>query len=141
MFSLCISDEAAEDLRGLLKTVPEAGRVIAALLQQAKSSQELLDIFSVQGYGAYESGDFHVTQLFVHQQAGRNIWRIKDWRLERIRLQYRVVYAFDGFSRRYHVLAICHRNEIDYNNDANPRTKRIVAAYNRLAIRSIAPRR
>ena len=142
MFRLVLSDEAKEDLQQLFTKEPHAARLIAALIEQASKSQDLLDIFSTQHYGQYEVGEFHVTQLHVHQQQGRNIWRIKHWELERIGLKYRIVYALDSFSSRYHVLAICQRGELgDYKDETKPRIQRIIKAYNRLGIRPISPRR
>ncbi len=106
MFRLIISDEATDDLRQLFAAESRAARVIAALLEQAATDQRLLESFSIQDYGAYQSEQINVVQLAHHQRQGRNIWRLKDWGLEEIGLKYRIVYALDSFSSRYHILGI-----------------------------------
>ena len=140
MLRLVLSDEAKDDLRQLFTAEPRAARVIAALLEQAGTDQRLLESFSIQDYGAYHTEQINVVQLVHHQRQGRNIWRLKDWGLEDIGLKYRIVYALDSFSSRYHILGICKRGDLGNYKDS-PAARRIMAAYNRLGIRDITARR
>lgn len=130
MPKLFISKEAIADVDEIDVRDPEAADEIWALLELAKSSSDVLDTFSAQDFGADARAPYHVARWNAQQRVGRNIWRIKIWDLERIRLQYRIVYAFDALNDRYYILGVFRR---DWNYlDSDPRTQRIIAAYDRL---------
>jgi hypothetical protein len=66
----------------------------------------------------------------AQQRKNRNLWRVKVWDLENIRLRYRIVYAFIARKHVYHALAIAPR-EFDYD-ERDPITQRIIRDYEEL---------
>lgn len=124
--------DAAGDLRGLMaRDKPMAGK-IAALLQQAKCDPSILDSLLDHDFGADHSTAYHVSRWLDFWNTGYNIWRLKIWTVPKGSLPYRIVYAYEPGTLRYHVLSIVHRN-FDYKRD-HEITKRILKAYEELGI-------
>lgn len=69
-----------------------------------------------------------------HQQwnRGKNLWRMKVRGLEVQSLRYRLIYAYIPGKQRYLLLAIAHRNDIDYDDPSNALHQRILHAYSQL---------
>lgn len=63
------------------------------------------------------------------QARRRNLWRVKFWELEEDGIRYRIFYAYDELKEAIVVLAVVHKEDIDYDNPSHPLTQRIVAAY------------
>lgn len=119
---------------GLKAREPKAAATIAALLEQAKADQGLLDAFTVHDFGVDRTETIHVQQITTQQRRGRdrNLWRIKIWSMEDAGIKYRIVYALDPRVSRYTILGIVPRS---FNYDeSHPLTQRIVAAYDSLGI-------
>jgi len=124
--SLSIHPDAANDLRQLMATDKFAAGKVAALLQQAIAT--LLD----HDFGDDHSAAYHVSKWFAFWNAGYNLWRLKIWIEPSGSLRYRIVYAYEPSTLRYHVLAIVHR-DFDYQKD-HAITLRIRKAYNDLGL-------
>ena len=132
VFKLAIDLGAKADLDGIWETDPESAGVLQATLQQMVADQRLLDSLTIKDFGAYGTEVIHVDQWVEQQRLGRNLWRLKHWELEGKGRQYRVVYALDPRVSRYYVFGIFSR---DFNYDAaDARTKRVIAAYDKLGI-------
>jgi hypothetical protein len=132
VYSLVVARAALEDLASIRRADARAADMILALIQEAKVNQEVLESFSVRDFGAYASQRYSVRPWVAQQNAGRNLWRIKIWELEKFGLRYRIIYAFDARVGRYYVLGIFER---DFNYDeSDPRTKRILASYDSIGI-------
>ena len=116
-------------------TDPGAGGKMAALLQQAKHDRRIIDSLLDHNFGANRSEPYHVSKWFEFWNTGYNLWRLKFWTFPKGSLKYRVVYAYQPSTRRYHVLAIVHR-DFDYPKD-HETTKRILAAYHSLGITTL----
>ena len=127
MFALDIHSDAQADLDDLWKTAPKAAARIVAILQEIQGNQKLLDSLLDQDFGADQSEKFHVSKWHGLWNQKLDIWRFKVWDLERDRLPYRVIYAYEIARRHFHVLGIFHR---DFNYDPlDARSKRILKAY------------
>lgn len=130
-YSLALHADARNDLRALLQQqVPDAGR-IAAVLEEIKNDQRLLDRLTEHRAGERDTAlPFTVSRWEEQWQQRRNLWRLKiradEWHFS----IYRVVYAFDPRCHRYYVLGVVHR-DFDYNQN-DSRTQRILAAYETL---------
>ena len=57
---------------------------------------------------------------------------MKIWDLENRGLKYRIVYAYAGIPKQYHVFAIVHRSDIDYDDEQHPTTQRVRRLYDDL---------
>lgn len=130
MFKLLIHEHAQADLEDLWSDDATAAARIAVLLQEIQGNQDLLDRLTQHDFGAHRSADFHVSMWQAQQRKNRNLWRVKVWGLENIRLRYRIVYAFIARKHVYHVLAIAPR-EFDYD-ERDPITQRIIRDYEEL---------
>lgn len=108
-----------------------AGKV-AALLQQAKHDQKIIDSLLAHNFGADHLAAYHVSKWVEFWKVGYNIWRLKVWEMPHGSLPYRIVYAYEPKLLRYHVLAIVHRS-FNYKPD-HEITKRILKAYDDLGI-------
>ncbi|GIK35879.1 MAG: hypothetical protein AMXMBFR45_01730 [Gammaproteobacteria bacterium] len=103
---------------------------ILALMEQAKSDQELFDRLTQHDYGQAGTADFHVSRWESQQNNEmRNLWRLKLWELEELGIRYRVVYAFEPLTRTIAVLGIARRREFNYEDDAF--TQRVIECYDR----------
>lgn len=132
VFKLAIESGAKADLAGLWQTDPESAGVLQATLQQLAVDQQLLDSLTIKDFGAHGTEFIHVDRWVEQQRLGRNLWRLKHWELDGKGRHYRVVYALDPRVSRYYVLGIFTR---DFNYDAaDARTKRVIAAYDKLGI-------
>jgi mRNA-degrading endonuclease RelE of RelBE toxin-antitoxin system len=132
VYSLVVHEDAEFDLDELWAIDEDTTTDIIALLEQAKCDQELLDSLTIKDFGSDRSEDIHVDKWVAQQQQGRNLWRLKIWDLEDRGIRYRIVYALDPRISRYHVLGVLKR-DFDYDEN-DQRTKRILAAYDDLAI-------
>ena len=127
MYNLTIHENAETDLLGLFTSEPVAAARFAVLLQEIGDSQELLGCLLEKGFGADRSEEFNVDKWVARWRKGEDIWRLKDWELEGLRLNYRVIYAYHIKDRCFHILAIVPRS---FNYEENsPISKRIFADY------------
>ncbi len=108
-----------------------AGKV-AALLQQAKHDPKVIATLLDHDFGDDHSAAYHVSKWFAFWNAGYNLWRLKIWIEPSGSLRYRIIYAYEPSTLRYHVLAIVHR-DFDYQKD-HEITRRIRKAYNDLGL-------
>jgi len=134
VFQLLIVSDARSDLDRLWNSDPVCAGVLESTLQQIAASQRLLDALTIKDFGAYGTEAFHVDKWVEQQRLGRHLWRLKHWELEGRGKRYRVVYALDPRVSRYYVLGVFPR-EFNYDSK-DARTRRILAAYERLGIPS-----
>lgn len=134
VYNIVIATAAKQDLLTIATDDPDTESEIAAVLQELKGNQQLLDALTLKDFGRAREAPFHVDKWSAQQQKGRNIWRLKIWELEDMGIQYRVVYALDPRISRYFILAVLHR-DFDYD-EKNPRVRQLLATYDRLGIPS-----
>ncbi|WP_155944413.1 hypothetical protein [Pseudoxanthomonas sp. Root630] len=131
MFKLLIHPDAAADLQAIRAADRHTGADLLTYLQELNDDQDQLDLLTVHGH-SYENGDWleniDVSRIESQQQAGRNLWRLKLWDLEREGIQYRYIYAFAPRSRTIHILAVVHRDRFNYE-PSHPITRRVLDAY------------
>lgn len=113
-YGLQIHRDAQADLRGLLGSDKAAAGQIIAFLEELRGDQTLLDSLSVPGY---DDERISVQMVVKAQRKLWNVWRftLRDLRPPEKNLPYRMLYAFDGPRRVYHVLAVKHRS-FDYDD-------------------------
>ena len=71
---------------------------------------------------------------YVATKLGYELHRLRAFYIEEYGFNYRVIYAVDGPSDYCYVLAITHREEINYDDADHPLNQRIFNAYNSLRL-------
>jgi hypothetical protein len=132
LYRLFIHEDALEDLDRLWVRDEVAAARIVALIQQLKGDQVLLDHLTQHGYGKRSADEFDVSKWHRQWKLGRDLWRLEAWDLEQQGLRYRVIYAYVTGERRYYVLGVLPREQVDYDNPEDPITRRILRAYDEL---------
>lgn len=129
MYKLAVHTSAASDIEALANqpaTRPVAAKMLE-LARELRANPRLLANLLDHGYSTQEI-DVSKFQMFWRQ--GKDLWRLKLWDLEDAGLRYRIIYAYDKSSQRFHILAVVHR-DFDYE-PAHPVTQRILADYAQL---------
>ena len=130
--ALTIHEDAKEDLRSLLKSDRTAAGRIVALLEQIKADPKLIDALTIDGFGSRPGDLFDVRKFQAVWRIGYDLWRLKTWDLKHRTLPYRILYAYEAGTCRYHVLAVVHR---DFDYDRNHAvTRRVLHAYGELGL-------
>jgi hypothetical protein len=83
--------------------------------------------FNEEKFGIY--GVKHWTRFW---RQGLDIWRMRLWGAERLGLQYRIFYAYLRSQRRFYVLAVVPKTEVNYDDPNHHLAVRIRAAYDSL---------
>ncbi|WP_144030091.1 type II toxin-antitoxin system RelE/ParE family toxin [Burkholderia sp. AU16741] len=125
--------DAQEDLRQLAKTELEFVKKLLALIQQLNCDPKLRDRLLEHGYGQSDIDVINVKKwLRLYNKERKDLWRFRPLGLGEIGLGHRVFYAYHWRSQCFHVLAIVHRNLVDYDSPAHPLAQRIRRAYDGL---------
>lgn len=131
MYKLIVHPDAEEDLKAVRLVDPATAADLIVFLEEVRGDQDLLDRLTQKGY-SFENGDWieniDVQPIASQQQAGRNLWRLKLWDLEREGIKYRILYAFAPRTRSYHILAIVERSKFNYE-PSHPITLRVLRAH------------
>lgn len=117
MYELAIYKDAQDELRALLEEGAAWAGEIAAFLGELADHQGMLSRLNERDF---EDDRINVDHFIAMQRTGWNVWRLKLFNLEpdpRL-IPYRIIYAFDGPQRTFHVLAIMHRG-VDYERNAD----------------------
>lgn len=124
MYSILVHDDAEIDLALLWDTDLKAASVIQSLLEELDGDQDLLDRLSQHGF---KNEEIDISKWQAQWKKGLNLWRLKAIELERLGIQYRLIYAFVPNKKCYHLLAIAPR-DFDYDPQ-HETTKRILRTY------------
>jgi hypothetical protein len=132
VYRLGIHQSAQADLAAIGREDPDTENDIYALLQEIKGSPRLLESLSIRDFGALRDERFSVDAWAAQQRDGRNLWRLKFWELEGLKIRYRILYALDPRTSLYTVLAVLHR---DFNYDSTQaRVQQLLDDYDALGI-------
>lgn len=131
---MSIHEDAELDLDALYDEDEDGAAAIDVFLDEAASSQDILDRFTVDGYRSYALDSEHDFEV----KRWKELWS----RLGLLRLRlfgvpgsagsHRIIYAFHSIERRYYILGIVPR-EFNYESD-HPLSQRIIRAYRDLDI-------
>lgn len=129
LYKLAIHQSASDDLAGLAADVStqQVAAKVFELFRELRANPSLLANLLDHGY-CTSYIDISKFQQFWRQ--GQDLWRLKLWELEDAGLPYRIIYAYDSQSYRFHILAVVHRN-FNYD-DTHPTTQRILRDYGAL---------
>ena len=125
MYKLALHSSAKDiDIAELWATKPIVAAKVVAMLEFIQDDQNLLDSLTVHDFGHDQTAAIHVSKWQQFWNRNIDLWRFKIWDLEKLGLQYRVIYFYHLRERCYYVLAIVHR-DFDYDPQ-HPITKRIL---------------
>lgn len=145
MYKLRIEKDAQEDIR---KLIAEGGKAradavkIVAFLEELKGNSVWLNELLTRKF-AHER--FDVDRFLEYWNQGLDIWRLKVFEFVSARnrsfpLPLRVIYCYDQHSLAFRVLAVCKRDDFDYQPD-HEQTKRICRLYDALGLPKHSTRR
>ena len=129
---LSLHADAANDLRALMVSDPDAAGKILAFLEQAKRDPKVIASLLDHDFGGTRRDPYHVSKWLEFWNTGFNLWLVKLWTFPKGSLRYRIVYAYQPSTQHYHVLAIVHR-DFDYD-PSHAVTQRIIVAYRSIGI-------
>lgn len=129
---LDIHEDAQRDLDDLRPAHPGLVRRILAILQEIKADPRLLSALLDHGFGDAKDETVGVKKWLEQWNAGRDIWRLKIWELESVKVKYRIIYAYVPGDQAFVVLAVQRRDAIDYDDPNHALTQRIHRAYRNL---------
>lgn len=132
MAVLALHPDAIADLQAIKKASPRDAAAIVVALQEMEGDPNLADNLTDHGFGASATDPYHVSKWLRYWKRGVDLWRVKSWKLERLGLRYRIIYAYVVSTREYRVLAIARRDQIDYDDERHALNQRIRTAYDEL---------
>lgn len=133
-YSICIHPQAEADLERLWESHEGVAAAIVAFLELVRDDDEALDQLTVDGFVRNENPRINVRRWkaqWNRRRKSRNLWRLRLLDL-RSASDFRLIYAFDPSTHRYHVLGIMPR-EVDYD-EQHPFVQRILDDYDALDI-------
>lgn len=129
-YSLSVHELAEEDLDTLYEVDEDGAAAIDVFLEEASSSQEILDRFTVQDFRSYSTDIDYDIKRWQKLWNKFALWRARLFNVPGAAANHRIIYAFHPVERRYYVLGIVPR---DFNYDPDhPLSKRIIRTYGEL---------
>ena len=136
MAVLSLHHEAVSDLAAIRLTEPRHAALIQAALQEIEADPDLSANLLDHGFGLDANhrpcGLYGVKKWTRLWDAGRDIWRLRAWKLEGRNLNYRIVYAYLVQQRQFCVLAITPKAPFDYDDPNDPIAQRVSNAFDSL---------
>ena len=106
---------AEEDMDRLAEADPAALAVVLAFLEEAEADPKLETILTTTG--DVDFGNFQLSiKRWASAQSAGNLLRIRI--LDTPATVYRVIYGYDWGKRRIGILAIVHKDDLDYEIDS-----------------------
>lgn len=103
---------ARKDLARLRGLDPEAVATVLVVLEEADADPQLIDKLTTHGNVTFGDHRLNVKGWVTARRRSDNLLRFRV--LDSPATTYRVVYGYDWRSRRIGVLAVVHKDEIDY---------------------------
>lgn len=130
MLRLQIHDDAEQDVLEIATHEPIAARRLAALFEQLRGDPRLLARLLEDRYGESGTTIFSIRKWVEQWRKGNDLWRIKDWTLEELKLHYRIIYAYMIPTHSIYILAVVPRS---FNYDErHPIGQKVIERYHRL---------
>jgi mRNA-degrading endonuclease RelE of RelBE toxin-antitoxin system len=122
-FDICESADA--DLDRLWDNDPKAAAAVVVALDEVQADPELIEKLTTRGDVEFETQRLGIKQWREAQRANNNLWRFRI--LDTPATSYRVVYGFHWQLRHICILAIGHKDQLDYDNLDKDLSERILA--------------
>ena len=123
MGSLDVSKSAERDLRQLWRDDPDAAAAVVVVLEEIEADPQF--IYKLTTYGEVEFGEdtISVKPWIKAQRTRRGLWRFRV--LNTPATSYRVVYGFHYQMQQVWVLAIAHKDDLNYDELNSNLAKRV----------------
>lgn len=123
-----VHNDATDDLHGIKASDIDGFNRLVAFIQQLRADPNLKDKLLDHGYGEDRSTPISVKKWISALRVERvPVWRLRMWDLEQDGLNYRIIYCYNWQDRSYNIMAIVHRDELDYDDPNHPIRKRVTA--------------
>lgn len=122
-FDIC--ENAAADLDRLWDIDSKAAAAVVVALDEVLVDSELIKKLTTQGDVDFRTQRLGIKRWREAQRSPNNLWRFRI--LDTPATSYRVVYGFHWQLRHVCVLAIVHKDKLDYDNLDQDLSERILA--------------
>jgi hypothetical protein len=111
-----VHDHAAEDLARIAEAEPEAAATILATLEQLEADPGAIDKLTTYGNIDVGGGQVNIDRWITASRRARrgDLWRFRA--LDTPATNYRVVYGYHWQTRQVCVLAIVHKEKLNYDD-------------------------
>ena len=122
-FDIC--ENAAADLDRLWDSDPKAAAAVVVALDEVLADPALIEKLTTQGDVEFETQRLGIKKWREAQRSPNNLWRFRI--LNTPATSYRVVYGFHWQLRHVCVLAITHKDQLNYDNLDEDLSERILS--------------
>lgn len=111
-----VHEHAAQDLNTIAAADPQAVAAVLAVLEQLEADPNAIDKLTTYGNNDVQEGQINVRRwITASKQARRGyLWRFRA--LDSPATNYRVVYGYHWQTRQVCVLAVVHKENLDYDD-------------------------
>jgi mRNA-degrading endonuclease RelE of RelBE toxin-antitoxin system len=125
-----ISPNAASDIRILKAENAAAAAAVLATLEQIANDPNALDKLTTQDNVKVGSIHLNVKKWNEMQRMVGNLWRLRI--LDTPATSYRVIYGYHWQTKQLYILAVVHKELLDYDDRATEINRRITADWRSL---------
>lgn len=126
LYTLTLDDDFKSDF----KRLPiEVQRKVATVLDEFKADPHVCQRFLKTGFMQLTELRVNTSKWYSQRDEGRKLYRFKVYELEQDGHRYRVLYGFIPKTLHFVFLGVCHRSELDYDDENNQIHRRITATY------------
>ena len=127
-----VHNDATQDLINIKKIDNNGFMRLLAFIEQLRSDNRLISKLLDHGYGNDRDGPVSVKKWLSIQKFERQpVWRLRAWDLEKQGLKYRIIYLYYWRDQEYIILAIVHRNNLNYDKINDPTRQRVTECIRR----------
>lgn len=120
-----ISENAAADLDRLWDVDAKAAAAVVVALDEVLADPALIEKLTTQGDVQFQTQRLGIKRWREAQRSSNNLWRFRI--LDTPATSYRVVYGFHWQLRHVCVLAIAHKDKLDYDSLDKDLSERILS--------------
>jgi mRNA-degrading endonuclease RelE of RelBE toxin-antitoxin system len=122
-FDIC--ENAAADLDRLWDSDPRAAAAVVVALDEVLADPALIEKLTTQGDVEFKTQRLGIKKWREAQRSPNNLWRFRI--LNTPATSYRIVYGFHWQFRHVCVLAIAHKDKLNYDNLDEDLSERILS--------------
>lgn len=134
MTEFVFHDDVAGDLLKIRVRSSAAEKRILALLETAEEDPVLMQSLQKKQFRTYGTADIEIKGWVTAIHLGYDLHRLRAFYLEDFGFRYRVIYASDIPNDFCYILAIVHRDDINYDDPLDPLNQRIFRAYDSIGL-------
>lgn len=120
-----LHEHAVEDIRALRRTDPSAAAAVLVALAEIEADPRIIDKLTTHGNNAVGSNTINVKAWQHARSRTQDLWRFRV--LDTPATSYRVVYGYHWATRQVVVLAVVHKEHLNYDDLTSDLSRRILA--------------